>query len=386
MKIVIIGPYPLDETIIRGGVESSVYGLVIELAKEHQVYVMDFPRQGIADSIEDHNTHKVYRFHNGGAHQKDIIRRINDIVSVIKSLSADICHIHGTNVFSSRLFDRLENMGTPTLVTVHGLLHVEKQNSLKKHFSLKTLYQFCVQSMAERHLLNRTKMAIVDTHYVEDKIIGLRLENSPILKVIPQGISDSFFNCPAAESSNIILSVGAFSMRKGQLLLVKTFEEHCRNNPALDTTLLLCGSIADKEYFDGVTKYVDSSPYRERIMIKTDLPHNELVNYYQKAHIFALHSQEESQGIVLAEAMAVGLPVVATKVGGIPYVVRNEVSGLLTDYGDIESFAHSIDVLFSSMSIWKTMSEESKKLAAKYSWKTISESVCSTYKELISLA
>lgn len=386
MKIVIIGPYPLDETIIRGGVESSVFGLATELAKEHQVYVMDSPRQGIADSIENHDTHIVYRFHNGGAHQKDIIRRINDIVTAIKSLNADICHIHGTNVFSSRMFDRLENMGIPALVTVHGLLHVEKHNSLKKHFSLKTLYQFCVQSMAERHLLNRTKMAIVDTQYVEDKIIGLRLENSPILKVIPQGIADSFFGCPAAESSNIILSVGSFSMRKGQLLLVRSFEKHCRNNPALDTTLLLCGSIADKDYFEEVTQYVDSSPYRERIIIKTDLPHNELVNYYQKAHIFALHSQEESQGIVLAEAMAAGLPAVATKVGGIPYVVRDGVCGLLTDYGDIESFAHSIDVLFSSMSIWKTMSEESRKHAAKYSWKTISESVCNTYKELVSLA
>lgn len=50
--------------------------------------------------------------------------------------------------------------------------------------------------------------------------------------------------------------------------------------------------------------------------------------------IYALRSQEESQGIALVEGMAAGLPVVSTRVGGILYVINDGIMGLLSDYGD----------------------------------------------------
>ena len=47
MKIIQIGSFPIDASSIKGGVEASVYGLTIEQAKNHQLFVIDTPRREI---------------------------------------------------------------------------------------------------------------------------------------------------------------------------------------------------------------------------------------------------------------------------------------------------------------------------------------------------
>ena len=83
MKILQIGSYPLDASIIRGGVESSVYGLAQEQRKSHDVVVLDIPRKGIADAVERDRNLTVYRFVNSGPHQVDACGRIPDMMDVI---------------------------------------------------------------------------------------------------------------------------------------------------------------------------------------------------------------------------------------------------------------------------------------------------------------
>ena len=93
------------------------------------------------------------------------------------------------------------------------------------------------------------------------------------------------------------------------MLTIRAFERVSKQIP--EATLVICGMVSDKAYFDKVVDYVKASPCRDKISIMTNLSKDQLFVFYEQAHVFALHSQEESQGIVLAEAMAVGLPVVA---------------------------------------------------------------------------
>lgn len=91
----------------------------------------------------------------------------------------------------------------------------------------------------------------------------------------------------------------------------------------------------------------DSLRHGDRITILPDADYDVLLGLYSKATLFALHSEEESQGIVFAEAMAAGLPIVATNSGGIPYVVHDDDNGILCKYGDVDSFACNMDSLLS---------------------------------------
>ena len=377
MIIIQIGQFPLSPDIIRGGVESSVYGLASEQSRSHSVLVFDIPRFNGLDSIERMGEMTVYRFRNNGRHQKDASARIPEMMRIITSLRPTICHLHGTSPFNWKIYKALRRKGIPVVVTVHGLNNIEKKKSLKAHFSLKVLYQLIVQSGAERRILNSAKEVIVDTAYVEETIRKYHLSSFPHMTVIPQGIQDFYFHMHCSNDSREVLSVGAISKRKGHLFLIQSFEKLCDRMPNVHLTI--CGSMAESDYFFRIKEYLNSSPVKDRVSIITDAPKDELVNLYHKAHLFALHSQEESQGIALAEAMATGLPIVSTNVGGIPDVVSHGMSGLLIDFGDIGSFTDALEHLFSSQDDWIEMSRNCCKVAQKYSWKTISEAVSVVY-------
>ena len=73
--------------------------------------------------------------------------------------------------------------------------------------------------------------------------------------------------------------------------------------------------------------------------------------------------------------MAAGKPVVATQVGGIPYVVKDKVNGFLSAFGCVDTFSNNIRELLLHPDLRNQMSKESQKLAQQYSWEAIASKV-----------
>lgn len=388
MKIIQIGPYPLSPDCIHGGVEASVFGLVKELAtpgveckvygvKEHIVEVFDLPRIGEKDRVERFGNLTIHRYANPGTHNKDAVLRLQELVRDIVALRPEVCHIHGTGAFSKEMYFALQRYGIKTIVTVHGLLREEKKQALLRKPSLKALYQFIVQSRDERTMLSAVPRAIVDTAYVEDMLLHYGLKHVPQMHVIPQGIDEIYYRIQCDPTSNVILCVGAIAPRKGHIYTVKMFNQLRARD--IDAKLRIIGSLADKAYYELLQQKIAASPYASDISLEANLPREELLKAYADAKLFVLHSREESQGIVFAEAMATGLPVVATKIGGIPYVVADGKSGLLCPYGDVEAMAQSAELLLTDDNMWKEFSSAAKEIAKGYSWKDIAERIVELY-------
>ncbi len=112
----------------------------------------------------------------------------------------------------------------------------------------------------------------------------------------------------------------------------------------------------------------------------TDLNADDLWRLYGEAHVFVLHSEEESQGIVFAEAMATGMPVVATEVGGVPHVVKNGANGLLAAYSDVKDFSEKMAVLMQDPLLWQKMSAEAVIASQRYHWSRINDAISKLYK------
>ena len=377
MSIIQIGNYPISAECIHGGVEASVYGLVQELAKSHTVDVFDIPRIGEKDRVERYGNLTIHRYANPGTYNKDSVLRMKEMVQDIVALGSVVCHVHGTNAFSKEIYFALQQLGIKMMLTVHGILREEKKQALLRKPSLKALYQFIVQSRDERELLETAPRIIVDTAYVEDKLKAYGLKHVPEMHVIPQGIDKTFYSIQCNSKSNVILCVGAIAPRKGHIYTVEMFNR--LRAKGIDAKLRIIGSLADKAYYEQLKQKIAESAYKEDMSLEANLQREELLKAYADAKLFVLHSREESQGIVFAEAMATGLPVVATKIGGIPYVVADGKSGALCPYGNVETMAEMVEKLMTDESMWTEFSNEAIEIAKAYSWSDIAERIVRLY-------
>lgn len=379
MNIIQIGAYPCSPEHIKGGVEASLYGLARELAREHKVDVFDFPRYNESDTIESCGNLSIHRYKNPGKYNQDALSRIKDIVRDIKVLQPDVCHIHGTGMFSGKLYCLLHQCNLPIVVTVHGLQREERKQTLRSNISLKHLYQFILQVHGENKILSSAQKVIADTPYVKEKIESYQFQHQPTITVIPQGVDASYFSVSCNPNSNVIMSVGTICPRKGHAYTIDMFNN--LRARGLKAKLRIIGTLVDQNYYNQLLHKSAKSLYREDISIETDVTKEELLSAYSEAKLFVLHSREESQGIVLVEAMATGLPIVATRIGGIPYVVKDNECGYLCSYGDVEGMTDMVEKLLSDSMEWNTFSANAKIFSLQYEWENVSKRVIRFYKE-----
>lgn len=384
MNIIQVGSYPLSADCIHGGVESSVYGLTQALVRAgHTIDVFDYPRIGGKDASERMGLLTIHRYANTGKHNEDAMQRGKEIFRDVVALHPDVVHVHGTGKLSGAIYEAAQNFGIPIVLTVHGLLHEEKKQALHRKLSLKHFYQYIVQTRSEMDVLNRASRIIVDTPYVERMLTKYqqkgKLAQLPEIHVIPQGIIDAYYDLSCAKESNTILSVGSISPRKGHLYTIKMF--NALREKGVKAKLRIIGSLADNNYYALLTKAIQESPYCTDIRLETNVSQEELFAAYKSAKLFVLHSQEESQGIVFAEAMATGMPVVATKVGGVPDVVENGKDGFLCEFGDAISMAVMVEDILTDEKVWQSFSQHAKQAALKYDWDKIAEQICELYKK-----
>ena len=78
--------------------------------------------------------------------------------------------------------------------------------------------------------------------------------------------------------------------------------------------------------------------------------------------------------------MATGMPVVSKLVGGVPYVVKDGVTGLLSKYGDVESFAKQIIALLKDEGLWQLYSGSAVQESNRYHWSAINDRIKGIYK------
>jgi glycosyltransferase involved in cell wall biosynthesis len=99
--------------------------------------------------------------------------------------------------------------------------------------------------------------------------------------------------------------------------------------------------------------------------------------------IFVLPSLNEGMGRVLVEAMAAGLPIVASRVGGIPDLVKHGKNGLLVPPADASALENDISVLLEDKEKRKRMGEAGKKMCGPYSAEAMVEQIDDLYTELL---
>ncbi len=183
----------------------------------------------------------------------------------------------------------------------------------------------------------------------------------------------------------IILYVGHFGLRKGIFFLIRAMKRIGAEVP--DSHLLCIGGVpawlGNGDYWNILRQEVQRYGVSERVTLMDKVRNADLPAYYRSARIFALPSYYETISKVTIEAMACGLPVVATKTGGIPELVEDGRTGLLVPYGSVDALASALSSLLGDEGLAKRMGGEGRaRVEKKFTWKAVAERVKSVYDEL----
>jgi len=120
-----------------------------------------------------------------------------------------------------------------------------------------------------------------------------------------------------------------------------------------------------------------------RVHFRGQLARGTLRSAYQRAHVLAMPSAcMEPFGLPLAEAMATGLPCVASRTGGMPDIVANEVTGVLVERGDVEGLTQALHRLAANTNIREQMGREARRRAEEqFDWSVPAARLASLYRQ-----
>jgi glycosyltransferase involved in cell wall biosynthesis len=163
---------------------------------------------------------------------------------------------------------------------------------------------------------------------------------------------------PAVRSQEVICFAGTLAPIKGVEYLLEAFVKIIdKFNEAL---LEIIGRRPNRRYYLELEHKTRAMGLEDRVLFIDELPQKELAKRLTRARALVLPSLSEGLGRVIIEAMACGVPVVCSSVGGIRDIVENGKTGFLVPPGDAEALAEKLEVLLRDRELALRMGEEAR--------------------------
>ncbi len=184
------------------------------------------------------------------------------------------------------------------------------------------------------------------------------------IAVIPNGVDETFFYAGqrVLHPKPRLLFVGRLSVQKNLPLLFRALEGVSEQ---FETTLVGDGEL------EAELKEAVSDLRLQNVRFHGRADGAELRELYRNADVFVLPSEREGMPLVLLEALAMGLPIVATDIPGNRDVVVHGQNGLLVPLGDPSALRQALLSMTGDQDGYRRMSETSRRLVGRYSWKAV---------------
>ncbi len=140
--------------------------------------------------------------------------------------------------------------------------------------------------------------------------------------------------------------------------------------------------IGDGNEKNNLEKMVTDLNLQDQIKFLGIIKHTELPRYYQQANIYISASLNEGMSNTMLEALACGLPIVATKTGGTDEMVQKGKNGFIIEMNSAKDIAEKIESILNDFELEKKMSKNSRRLAESMYWENIAEEYWELYKAI----
>jgi len=234
---------------------------------------------------------------------------------------------------------------------------------------------FKIQRVVLQSLINRADAVRISTkHFASDALFKNVVPDK--ISIIPFGIDTQRFS-PASEAKKLVyLFVGRLSRThyfKGVEILLRAFKAVSEKNSSAELWIVGDGDER-KNYEQLAGKLVIASHVRFLGAVSDE----ELPTLYRQAAVFVLPSTDTSEtfGIVLLEAMASGVPVIASRLPGVDSVVMHGVTGFLIEPGSEVELKNALRDVASNRKQWEDRGVQARMRASEYGdWSVIADKI-----------
>lgn len=219
---------------------------------------------------------------------------------------------------------------------------------------------------------------VVLSKYLKKRALRHGVESSKI-QIIPNGVDTQKFSPQKkAFDHHNILTVGRLVMKNGTDTLIKAFSIVKKNYP--DCTLTICG-VGEDQY--ELSKLALKLGVSGGVVFVGNVDYEALPVYYNNASVFVRPSRSEGFGNSFIEAMSCGIPIIGTRVGGIPDFLIDGKTGLFCKVDDPADLARKIMLLFKDKKLKNELVKNGLSLVQKYDWNNIAKQFDKQFEGLI---
>lgn len=375
MRIALVGDYPEDPNKINTGPQAVFVYLVDELRRcsDFELHVVTAHKS----PAEEHTLHcdgftvtylqypqlPVELYY-------PIMRR--SIHRVLFRIRPDLIHgqsalLHGCIALGA---------GFPTVLSAHNVHGTEAQFETSK---INQLRFHLHHSLMRRYFVAKVRHIVSINTYIRKSYEGV--VNAKFYD-IPNPVDNAFFNLDQdLEMPNNILFVGQLRTRKRPDLALEALAKARQKVP--DLTLYFAGEATEPALKSQMDQYITNTNLGENIQFMGHLSEIKLHEAYQRASIVLLTSDLETSPMSIQQAMAAGKAVVATAVGGVPYLIDHGRTGLVIERGNSAHLAQALVYLAQNPGLKKCLGQDARRYAlSHFLGETVSRQTHAMYHEI----
>jgi D-inositol-3-phosphate glycosyltransferase len=271
----------------------------------------------------------------------------------------------------------------PHVTMFHTLGEIKNRSSVQEH-------ETDLRIASERHVLEGADRVICATEQERAAIRQLYRAALDKITVIPLGVDMDRFR-PAAKADartrlglsqdeRIVLFVGRLEPLKGVDILIGAAS--MLDSDVDCSVLIVGGDETTHQQVADLRGLASTLGVGERVAFVGAVDHDLLPLYYNAADVCVVPSHYESFGLVAIEAMASGVPVVASRVGGLTGTVKDGETGYLVPWLCPEPFAERIELLLDNEPLRVSLGEAAREAVSRYRWENVAGAVLDVYELL----
>lgn len=378
-----------------GGVERRIIETTQRLSNQADITVYSGTKSGFKEPVSKNkvnfvpccSTDKLFPLDNW-FFNRSLSKKARDIY-------ADVYEAHAVSGYG--LLRTLKKQGSkkPFIHVIHGVLADEYEQANKSGVqSLRgraaNFFMHRLAKLEEETAKNATLVVTISNYSLEKIKEHYGLDPSKV-RIVPNGVDLEKFK-PQADlaaarlkfglgDEPCVLFVGSLIPRKGLPFLVKAAEKVIKVHK--ETKFLIAGEGPLRGQLQNA---VDSACLSNNFKFLGNLSDEMLAVAYNCADVFVLPSIQEGQGIVLLEAQASAVPVVAFNIGGVNEAVRDRETGLLAAPGNPDDLAGAVSRLLSDKGLRERMGSNARKFVAEnFTWELCAQRMLGVYNESLGI-